>query len=182
MIEIIQSLLFVFLLSGCLESTSDNQNSDEIKSGYSYCLDGEITLEITLNKTKGTVTGIMKGPKDKWFGIGFGETTMSNQPWTIISDGNGIITERKLGSYSPGQLLNPTITIVINEVNGEFRNIEFKRSLIINDQDYFSFDFDAEFIDFICAFGNSTQFQYHGPNTNDNINHTAAKLSLYYKN
>ena len=111
-----------------------------------------------------------------------GETTMSNQPWTIISDGNGIITERKLGSYSPGQLLNPTITIVINEVNGEFRNIEFKRSLIINDQDYFSFDFDAEFIDFICAFGNSTQLQYHGPNTNDNINHTVARLDLYYKN
>ena len=44
----------------------------------------------------------MTGPSNVWYGVGFNATTMSDLPYTIIIDGNGKLTEQKLGSHAPG--------------------------------------------------------------------------------
>lgn len=46
----------------------------------------------------------LEGPKDVWFGVGFAAQSMSDEPWAIIVDGQGEVSERKLGNHQAGTL------------------------------------------------------------------------------
>ena len=55
------------------------------------------------------------GPDGKWFGVGLGAKTftMSDQPYTIVVDGSGKVSEMKLGDHSGGQALANSVKIVL---------------------------------------------------------------------
>ena len=71
------------------------------------------------------------GPDGKWFGVGLGAKTfkMSDQPYTIVVDGSGEVSEYKLGDHSKGQILAKSIKLVINKVVNGKRTILLTRKL-----------------------------------------------------
>ena len=75
-----------------------NQTSTRL-SGADTAL---ITLNVTLDKDSPNATITLTGPDGVWFGAGFGVAAMAGEPWTIIVDGEGKVTERKLQNHLPG--------------------------------------------------------------------------------
>ena len=71
------------------------------------------------------------GPDEKWFGVGFGAKNlkMSDQPYTIVVDGSGKVSEIKLGYHDKGQTLAKSIQIVTNKVEDGLRKIAIIRQL-----------------------------------------------------
>ena len=74
------------------------------------------------------------GPEGKWFGVGLGAKTftMSDQPYTIMVDGSGKVSELKLGDHSGGQTLAKSVTIVSNKVVNGRRTISLTRPLKVS--------------------------------------------------
>jgi len=106
----------------------------------------------------------MTGPGDVWFGIGFGATQMGDGPWTIVVDGRGGVTERKLGTHSPGTLLNASVTVKSSVMNHGLRSVVLTRGLHGLGPDYFTFDplkSGGTELNFISAVGSSVEFSYH---------------------
>ena len=60
-------------------------------------------LELTLSHDTKSINISVTGPSDVWFGFGFGAAAMKDQPYAVIVDGEGAVTERKLADHSPGQ-------------------------------------------------------------------------------
>ena len=71
------------------------------------------------------------GPDGKWFGVGLGAKTftMSDQPYTIVVDGSGKVSEMKLGDHSGGQALANSVKIVSNKVVNGQRTVSLTRPL-----------------------------------------------------
>ena len=71
------------------------------------------------------------GPNGKWFGVGFGAKTftMSDEPYAIVVDGSGKVSEFKLGDHSGGQDLESSITIVSNKAIDGKRTVSLTRPL-----------------------------------------------------
>ena len=59
-------------------------------------------LELTLSHDTKSINISVTGPSDVWFGFGFGAAAMKDQPYAVIVDGEGAVTERKLADHSPG--------------------------------------------------------------------------------
>ena len=69
-----------------------------------------VYIGIDLNKESATIT--LEGPSSVWFGVGFGAQAMADLPWTIVIDGNGNVTERKLSNHAGGKLLPTSIKVL----------------------------------------------------------------------
>ena len=61
--------------------------------------DFEIQIDLDEGTQNATITLI--GPSDVWFGVGFGAKNMADEPYTIVVDGTGIVSERKLANHMP---------------------------------------------------------------------------------
>ena len=57
-------------------------------------------------------TVALAGPSGAWFGVGFNASSMPEEPWAVIVDGAGAVTERKLGNHAAGTLLKPSVRVV----------------------------------------------------------------------
>ena len=67
---------------------------------------GGVLLTLQLSEASNTVTIVLVGPSDVWFGVGFNAQAMGDLPWTIVVDGGtGKVSERKLADQAPGILL-----------------------------------------------------------------------------
>mmetsp|Transcript_23795 Transcript_23795/g.62253 ORF Transcript_23795/g.62253 Transcript_23795/m.62253 type:complete len:793 (-) Transcript_23795:139-2517(-) len=111
--------------------------------------------------SQATIT--VTGPSTVWFGVGFNASSMPEQPWTLIVDGNGAVTERKLGNHEPGTLLKPSVTVVSNTVVAGKRTVVITRPLAGATADYYTFSIlstDAT-VNFISAVGSGPAFAYH---------------------
>eukprot|EP01051_Picozoa_sp_SAG22_P004863 SAG22_NODE_273_length_13182_cov_12.693419_8_plen_651_part_00 len=75
-----------------------------------------VTVGLDLDGGSGNATITLTGPVGKWFGVGFGATIMANTPWTVVVDGAGAVTERKLANHMPGTVLPPSVTVVSSSV------------------------------------------------------------------
>jgi hypothetical protein len=58
------------------------------------------------------------------FGVGFNAATMADQPYAIIVDGAGEVTERKLGPHRPGSLLKASVTVREQQIGGSGGSLE----------------------------------------------------------
>lgn len=122
-----------------------------------------VNVSVDLDLVQDVATISLEGPKDVWFGVGFNALTMSDQPWAIIVDGNGEVTERKLGYHQPGTLLKASVKVVDSKVVGSLRSVVLTRSLKGASPDYYTFnplDGGAE-INFINAVGSGPTLSYH---------------------
>ena len=106
------------------------------------------------------------GPDGKWFGIGLGAKTftMSDQPYAIIVDGVGNISEMKLGNHDGGRSIQKTIQVVSNKVADGQRTVVLMRSMKGLTADHYTFDpTTTSNIPMITASGKGSAYSYHGP-------------------
>ena len=92
---------------------------------------------------------------------------MVDEPWTLIVDGSGNVTERKLANHAAGVLLAPTIHVVSNEIDAKAgtRTVVMTRSLVGANKNYFTFHVDGtnglSSLNILLAIGSGPEFGYH---------------------
>ena len=110
------------------------------------------------------ITIVISGPSTVWFGVGFDAATMAEEPYAIIVDGNGAVTERKLGEHSPGPLLKPTVSVLTNSVTQGIRTVVMTRPL-----QGMPFCSKASSLSVITAVGSTVELSYHAARTGASI-------------
>jgi hypothetical protein len=100
----------------------------------------KVQVALALDAASGNVTMTLSGPADVWWGVGFGAAAMSSEPWTLVVDGTGTVTEHKLGNHAPGTVLQPSISVVSSAVQDGVRTVVVTRDLKI-DRSYFEDDY-----------------------------------------
>lgn len=117
-----------------------------------------VELSLGLDQASPNTTITLVGPDGVWFGVGFNARAMSSMPWTIIVDGVGGVTERKLGNHAPGVLLPLSVHVVSNTVAAGNRTVVLTRGL---HGAHFNFSIGQTSIPFIAAVGSGPQFAIH---------------------
>eukprot|EP01084_Bolivina_argentea_P167243 290290_1 len=127
---------------------------------------GNITrLKIDHNgNITGNITITIAGPSNVWYGVGFAATVMANEPYAIIIDGTGAVTERKLANHGPGTLLKPTITVLSSSITNDIRTVTMTRPL--KGMEYCT---KSGSLNVITAIGNTIQLSYHAQRTGATI-------------
>ena len=94
----------------------------------------EVDMKLSLTSKSDQAMINITGPDGKWFGVGLGAKTftMSDQPYTIMVDGSGKVSELKLGDHSGGQTLAQSVKIVSNKVVNGRRTISSTRALKVS--------------------------------------------------
>lgn len=126
-----------------------------------------ISLEVNITETQTILT--LSGNSEYWYGIAFNAHTMADLPYSIIVDGYGNITERKLGNHDGGELLNSSIKVLENYKTGNVRTIRITRKNIGKNTDYYTFSKDKANIPLLLALGNTPTFKYHKVRGTNNL-------------
>ena len=71
-----------------------------------------INVNISYNSKTDIVNITAVGPYDVWFGIAFDAIKMSDEPYSIIFQGDSKVFEQKLGNHGPGVRLNRYIKCI----------------------------------------------------------------------
>lgn len=131
---------------------------------------GVINATTTLKKDADDATVTLVGPKDAWFGIGFGFSTMCRHmeadecqdggPYAVIVYEDKI-EERYLDFHGKGTVLPPTIKLLSNTVSGGNRTIVLSRPIEGPDERYYSFDLEKASVPVIMAKGCNMTFAQH---------------------
>ena len=166
------------LPSGCSSITYDNgtivvyYNTIEEQempysmqtSGSLYSKAAEVTVKLVLDSATSTASITLTGVDGVWFGVGFNAPNflMSDLPYSIIVDGNGVVTERKMGDHGIGELLIQSLEIKSNSVEGGFRTVMLERSLMGKTDDHYTFDASSSSIPLIFASGKGPDLAFHG--------------------
>lgn len=124
-----------------------------------------VRVSVQLNATTKQAAVTLEGPADVWFGAGFGARTMADASWTVVVDGAGAVTERKLAKHAAGSVLTPSITVesnVVDKATG-LRTVVVSRPLEGVSGDYFTFSMAAEdtTVPLLVAVGSSSAYAYH---------------------
>merc|ERR1711920_411656 len=122
-----------------------------------------VTLELEQHHATGDVILRLTGPSDVWFGIGFNTLTMGARPYAIIVDGStGTYHERRLGTYSAGDLLGSSLQELSgpSHINGKCR-VELRRAWAGMSPRHFTFSPAASSLNLIAAVGGHAVFGYH---------------------
>lgn len=139
---------YVNLIGGSCDNSFDN---------YFWVNDTTTNLKFFMNNNKNTTHMLFFGPASVWYGIGFNATSMKNEPYSIIVDGNGHVSERKLGNHNGGVEISTNINVLYNTVINNTRYISFSVQNMTN------YNFTNQFndINVILAVGQSPNFSYH---------------------
>ena len=117
------------------------------------------TVTLSLDSDDATIT--IAGPSNVWFGVGFGASAMADEPWSVVVDGEGTVTERKLANHAAGTLLDTSVKVVSNSVSSGVRSVVLSRPLKGKGADYFTFDLNTTVFHIITAVGSSAAFGFH---------------------
>eukprot|EP00949_MAST-11_sp_MAST-11-sp1_P001864 g1864.t1 len=143
------------------------------RSGANLAMQGGGALGNLTNlhlKHDGTTATIkISGPAGVWFGVGFDAATMADQPYAIIVDGDGNVTERKLGDHSPGSLLRPSIHVVSSTVSRDVRTVIMARPCAAATRDHYAIPTKPGKIELITAVGSGPRLAYHRSRTGSSI-------------
>ena len=124
-----------------------------------------VEVSVTLNATSQLAEITIQGEASVWFGVGFGAHAMGDLPWTLVADGNGQVSERKLGNHVAGSTLKPSVQVLSNTVDSKtgLRTVVVSRPLQGATGDYFTFSTAATdaTIPIIVAVGSGPEFGYH---------------------
>jgi hypothetical protein len=101
------------------------------------------TLALDLYGSLSLARITVSGKDGVWFGVGFNATVMADQPYAIIVDGYGAVTERKLAEHDPGVQLENSLTVISNAVLAGIRTVVVERPLQGKDSDYYTFSMDV---------------------------------------
>ena len=111
----------------------------------------------------------LSGPSNVWYGVGLNASKMGDQPYAIIVDGNGNVSERKLADQGPGSLLKPSVKIISSKESNGIRTVSLSRPINGASNDHFTFYVDETEIPFINAVGSTVELSYHKEKTSSLI-------------
>jgi len=149
-------LTLTALVTFSLQSNAQSyQGSVTVNAGQN------MTMSLYVDPVADTVQIILSGPDNVWFGYGFGGSIM-NSTYAIVTDGNGVFTERDLGNHLAGTLLVPSFITSSNSVAGTVSTTTVTRSLSGLTGSYYTFTAGAVSIPIIWAYGTGTTLAYHG--------------------
>ena len=95
----------------------------------------------------------LSGPAGVWFGVGFDATAMEDEPYAIIVDGDGEVSERRMGPHSRGRPVETSVSVELSETNGDTRTVELTRAVAGASKDHFSFPTTSRTVPVIAAVG-----------------------------
>jgi len=124
-------------------------------AGYSY-LGNLVQLSISHDGVTANIT--IAGPDGSWFAVGFDAQEMSDEPYAIVIDGAGAVTERQLADHGPGSLLAPTVSVLASSVVAGVRSVTLKRAVTSS---HYSIPTQGGAINMITAIGNTPALAYH---------------------
>lgn len=81
--------------------------------------------------------------------------------YAIVVDGQGKLSEHKLGDHAPGQVLETSVEILSNTVVGGKRTVVVRRPLRGRTRDYFTFDATTSSMPILTALGAGAKFAHH---------------------
>merc|ERR1719369_264581 len=125
----------------------------------------QTTVTIHLDNTIEKATITMSGPNGQWFSVGLNTPNfvMKDAPYTIVVDGSGNVSERKLGDHDPGTVIDSTLTVTSNTIKDGVREVVMTRPFKGKTPDHYTFDPKVTNIPLISASGLGPVFAYHGP-------------------
>ena len=123
-----------------------------------------VGLELENDKSGDAYITFIAPASGGWFAVGFNATRMSDLPYAIVLQGDGEVSERKLGQHAAGKELSRTVEVVSNTVTEGVRTVVMRRPLTAPAPDYFTFDSSADELNVIVAGGPGAEMAYHGPN------------------
>ena len=89
---------------------------------------------------------------------------MSDNPYAIIIDGSGTVTEMKLGNHDGGRAVSKSVQVVSNQVENGIRTVVLTRSFKGQTADHYTFDpSTTSTIPILTASGKASTYAYHGP-------------------
>eukprot|EP00658_Telonema_sp_P-2_P010533 TRINITY_DN13971_c0_g1_i2.p1 TRINITY_DN13971_c0_g1~~TRINITY_DN13971_c0_g1_i2.p1 ORF type:complete len:169 (-),score=39.31 TRINITY_DN13971_c0_g1_i2:343-849(-) len=118
-------------------------------------------LKLTLDPSADLATISMKGPSGVWFGFSFGGLVMGDQPWSVLASGNGGVWEQRLGDHTGGIRLNPSVTVLSNQVVNGVRTLNVTRGLKGRSAEYYSFNASESAVSMLAAYGKTEVYSYH---------------------
>ena len=76
-------------------------------------------LELDTKTSQAKIT--MSGPNGKYFAVGFNSPNfkMADKPYTVVVDGAGNVSERRLGDHDPGTVLEQSVSVASNTVGDQ---------------------------------------------------------------
>jgi len=128
-----------------------------------------VTLLLDEEESKATIT--LSGPSGVWFGVGFDAPNfvMADNPYAIIVDGSGEVSETKLDTpltgHGPGTLLEPSVEVLSTIDEDGYITVVIRRSLTGASSDHYTFDMAKSSLPLIIASGTTAEFGYHGAYT-----------------
>lgn len=122
-------------------------------------LAGLVNVSVSHDSHLATIT--LSGPAGVWFGVGFDASEMADQPYAVIVDGSGGVSERRLVEHGPGTLLTPSVAVVSSNVTGGVRTVVLTRAVQGASASYYSLPTTPGSINCIAAVGNTPQLAYH---------------------
>ena len=134
-------------------------NTENNYLGYFNSIGINVNISYDFKTDLVNITAI--GPSDVWFGIAFDAVKMSDEPYSIIFQGDTKVFEQKLGNHGPGVRLNNTLNVISNEIYDKTRKIVLTRNGNIHNLDYFNFSNITSNVNMLSAVGSSPQFSYH---------------------
>lgn len=156
-VPIAYNVFFNLLNSSQTPCGAEGQDNQRI-SGAQTSL---ITLSLDLDAHTNLVTITITGAAENWFGVAFNANSMADNPYAIIVDGYGNVTERRLADQDPGRLLNSTVTVVSQTIVNDLRTVVLTRSLTGATKDYYTFSITTTTLAFLNAIGSTPTLQYH---------------------
>lgn len=125
-------------------------------------VDNHCNLSVSIDQAHDTVTINMTGPDDKWFGVGFGNTTECPECMTdcyaIVCHGD-VCQENKLATRGYGTKLDSSIKVMSDTKKNEIRSVSVTRKIAGDGDDYFTFPSKAGSMDIIHAIGRDGIFE-----------------------
>ena len=121
-----------------LSECGGGQSSVTLFGAVSVAYTKTVGAWVEVNATTATIT--LAGPADVWFGFGLNASEMKAEPYAIIVDGQGNVTERVLADQAAGTVLPPLLTVLSHTVNQGRRVLVLSRALAGLSAEHFSFD------------------------------------------
>eukprot|EP01043_Picozoa_sp_COSAG02_P015604 COSAG02_NODE_668_length_18685_cov_185.638976_10_plen_570_part_00 len=136
-------------------------------------LAGEVSIHLNMNEHQNMVTIELSGPDKVWFGGGFGADAMSGT-YSIVVDGEGKVSEHKLGNHAPGTVLQPSVKVISSKLLNGRRTVTLTRQIKLADYagNYYDFDLTSTILPVISAVGSGPTFSYHKT-------HSVATVTLF---
>ncbi|AEV31050.1 hypothetical protein Oweho_0026 [Owenweeksia hongkongensis DSM 17368] len=119
-----------------------------------------LSVDISTYSVGDSVNIIITGPATAWHAVGFGGNSM-NGTYCIVVDGNGNVTERKLGNHNGGTQLMSSVSFSNTNVASGTRTTLIKRPLTGTTANHFTFPGNGNAVSVIWAYGSGPNFGSH---------------------